>query len=63
MHRPLRTASAEPATLTSAAAYQGAVTTMKYPPNRPLACPYRVFRASSCSSLSTATAPCAKVVA
>ncbi|AWZ07709.1 hypothetical protein DRB96_10285 [Streptomyces sp. ICC1] len=37
MHRPLRPASAEPATLTVAAAYEGAVT-MKYTLNRALTC-------------------------
>lgn len=39
MHHPLRTASAEPATLTSAAAYEGAVMTTTYTLNRAVTCP------------------------
>jgi hypothetical protein len=39
MHHPLRTASAEPATLTVAAAYEGAVMTTNYTLNRALTCP------------------------
>lgn len=38
MHRPLRTASAEPATVTVPAAYEGAVTT-NYALNRAVTCP------------------------
>ncbi len=44
MHRPLRPASAEPATVTVAAAYEGAVMTTNYTLSRPLTCSRRGVR-------------------
>ncbi len=55
MHRPLRTASAEPATLTSAAAYEGAVMITDCLPNHALTCPYIPMPAST-TGPSTAAA-------
>ena len=49
MHHPLRTASAEPATLTVAAAYEGAVMTTNYTLYRALTCPDEGVRFGVCN--------------
>lgn len=55
MYRPLRHLAAEPATLTSAAAYEGAVMITDYLPNHALTCPY-IHVSASTTSPSTAAA-------
>lgn len=55
MHRPLRPASAEPATLTVAAAYEGAVLTTTCTLNRALTCSDGPVRFGEYNGLMTTT--------
>lgn len=55
MHRPLRPLAAQPATLASAAAYEGAVMITDPLPNHALTCPY-IHVSASTARPSTAAA-------
>lgn len=57
MHRPLRPASVEPATVTVAATYEGAVMTTTYTLNRALTCPDGGVRFGAYNRLVTTNAP------